>query len=293
MVKVKGEGVGMYDEGAGGAGAGAGIGGVSKRFNLEGLIPLILLVIIGVASLNYFGIIDVPYLPKGTARVQVLFIGEPSLGEKVVLDNLSYFVTYRTRDASTFGNASSEELSQFDLVMLDQSNSANKSLTVALGDALQKYVQKGGKLVIVLNSGIYQSVGFGGYTASDVVNWKANLGNIVPAQCLAGFDGVPTCAEGKEVNVVGRIWSLDYDHPIMRGIEIAPPMGDAPKAFRTLDVTPDEGARTIAYIQGEGIPKTYSAILEKKAFPGGTVVYFNYDPGMTPGILTNTINYLK
>ena len=282
----------MY-EGEEAAGAGPALGAAVKRFNLEGLIPLILLVIIGVASLNYFGLIDVPYLPKGSARVQVLFIGEPSLGERVVLDNLAYFLTYITRAADSFGNASSEELFQYSIVILDQSNSSDKSVTVALGDAIQKYVAKGGKLVVVMNSGIYQSVGFQGYTAADVVGWKATFGKIIPADCVAGHDGVPTCAEGREESVVGRVWQQDFDHPIMQGIEVAPPMGEAPKAMRTLAVQADEGARTIAYIKAENTPKTYPGILEKKHFPMGDVIYFNYDPGMTPGIFKNVIYYLK
>jgi len=166
----------MYPD-DGGADQAAPLGGVARRFNLEGLIPLILLVIIGVASLNYFGVIDVPYLPKGSGHLQVLLIGEPSLGEKVVLDNLAYTLNYRVRDASTFGNGAAEELHQYDIVILDQSNSADKSVTVALGEAIKKYVEKGGKLIVVLNSGIYQSVGLMGMTSTDVVGWKATFGN--------------------------------------------------------------------------------------------------------------------
>ena len=53
----------MYPD-DGGADVVAPMGGAVRRFNLEGLVPLILLVIIGIASLNYFGVIDVPLLPK-------------------------------------------------------------------------------------------------------------------------------------------------------------------------------------------------------------------------------------
>jgi hypothetical protein len=292
------EGVGMYDEGAEGGGPAQAIGGAVKKFNLEGLIPLVLLVIIGIASLNYFGVIDVPYLPKGSERVQVLIIGEPSMGERVALDNLSYFLTYRTRLASSFGNASSEELHQYDIVILDQSNSADKSITVALGDALNQYVAKGGKLIIVLNSGVYQSVGFNGYTASDAIGWKATMGgknakNIVPAECALDSTGVPSCGVGREISVVGRIYRQDFDHMILNGVEIAPPQPEAPLALTTLGVQADEGARTLAYIKAENTPQTYPAILEKKNFPMGTVIYFNYDPGMTQTVFKNTINYLK
>lgn len=283
----------MYDEGGEAGGAPHALGGVAKRMNLEGLIPLILLVIIGVASLNYFGIVDVPYLPKGNDRIQILFIGAPSMGEKIALDRLNYFVNYRVRDAASFGNASSEELHQYDIVFLDQSTMADKSVSVGLGDAIQKYVTKGGKLIVVLNSGIYQSAGFNGYTAADVIGWKATFGTIIPAECVAGSDGVPTCRDGSEISVVGRIWEQVYDHPIMQGIETAPPIGEAPYQLRTLGIQADSGATTLAYIKAENTPQTFPAILEKKSFPLGDVIYFNYDPGLTTGILTNTINYLK
>ncbi|MDD3084115.1 MAG: hypothetical protein PHP82_03770 [Candidatus ainarchaeum sp.] len=280
----------MYDD-AGGADP-APMGGGMPRFNLEGLIPLILLVIIGIASLNYFGVVDIPYLPKGSDHVQLLFIGEPSLGEKVVLDNLSYMLTYRIRDARTFGIGASEELSQYSMVILDQSLT-DKSVSVSLGEALENYVNKGGKLIVVQNSGIYQSVGLGGSVATDVVGWKATFGNVMPAECVLGPTNVPTCAEGQEINVAGRIRRELFNHPIMSGIELTPPEGQQPYQLRTFNIQANEGAKRIAYVQSEGTPMTYPAILEKKSFPFGTVIYFNYDPGYTPGILTNTIKYLQ
>ncbi len=283
----------MYDDGGAEAGPIAPITGAMKRFNLEGLVPLILLLIIGVASLNYFGVIDIPYLPKGSAHVQVLIIGEPSLGERVVLDNLSYTLTYRIRDAASFGNAAAEELNQYDLVILDQSIVSDKSVTVALAEAIQKYVQKGGNMIVVQNSGIYQSVGFAGLTAKDVVGWKASFGKIIPVECVLGSDNVPTCAEGRQISVVGRIYQQDFDHPIMNGIPMSPPAGDVPYALSTFAVQADEGAKTIAYIKAENTPQSYPAIVEKKNFPFGSVVYFNYDPGLTMGVFKNTIFYLK
>ncbi|HNV01145.1 MAG TPA: hypothetical protein PKK60_01820 [archaeon] len=282
----------MYPD-DGGAESAAPLGGAVRRFNLEGLIPLVLLVIIGIASLNYFGVIDVPFLPKGSSHMQVLVIGAPSAGEKVVLDNLAYMLNYRVREASTFGNAASEELHQYDIVILDQSE-MDKSVSVALGEAIQNYVNKGGKLIVVLNSGIYQNVGLMGLVSTDVIGWKATFGNIMPQDCVLGSDMVPTCHESRALTAVGRIYRQDYDHPIMAGIELTPPAGERPYSMKTFAIQADEGAKTIAYIKAENTPKTYPAILEKKRFPlGGTVIYFNYDAGKTPGVLTNTIKYLK
>jgi hypothetical protein len=277
----------MYDD-DGGAGPAPSGGMGMPKFNLEGLIPLILLIVVGIVALSYFGIIDVPYITQDS-HTQVLFIGEPSVGEKVVLDNLKYSLTYRVRDAASFGNTASEELSQYDIVILDQSMT-NKSVTVALGEAIEKYVNKGGKLILVQNSGIYQNVGLYGAVATDVVGWKATFGNIMPVECSLGSDSIPSCSEGSERTVVGRVIMEDYSHPIMAGIEMSPPAGQAPYTMRLFDIQANEGAKRIAYIKEEGLPRTFPAILEKGFL--GKVIYFNYDPGLTPGILTNTIRYL-
>jgi hypothetical protein len=280
----------MYDDG--GAAGTAPVGGGLPKFNLEGLIPLILLIIIGVASLNYFGVVDIPYLPKGSDHMNVMFIGQPSLGERTVLDNLDYMLTYRIRDAKSFGNGASEELSQYDIVILDQSLT-EKSLSLSLGEAIQTYVQKGGKLIVVMNSGIYQDVGFGGLTAIDAVGWKANFENLIPAECVLGSDNVPSCQEGREVAVSGRIRREDFDHEIMRGVEMAPTADLRPYDLMTLDIRASEGAHRIAYIQSEVTGQSFPAILEKKSFLSGKVIYFNYDPGYTMNIFTRTIKYLE
>jgi hypothetical protein len=281
----------MYDDGAGGAPAPAGVG--MPKINLEGLIPLILLVVIGIASLNYFNVIDIPYLPQDSSHVQVLFLGQPSLGERTVLDSLDYTLTYRIRDPRSFGNAASEELSQYDIIILDQSE-LDKGISVSFGEAVQTYVQKGGKLIVVLNSGIYQSVGLGNAKAIDAVGWKANFDDLVPAECVLGPDNVPTCKEGREVTVIGRIRREDFDHEIMQGIEMTPSADIPPYTLpKVLDIRASEGAHRIAYIQSETTGQTFPAILEKKSFLAGKVIYFNYDPGFTPNIFTRTINYLK
>jgi hypothetical protein len=251
------------------------------------------LVLEGILSLNYFNVVDIPYLPIGGTNIQVMVIGEPSYGEKVVLDNSNYYLTYRVRESDSFYVNAAEELSQYDIVLLDQSQLANKSINTVLAQAIQEYVQKGGKLIVVQNSGIYMDIGLGGAIATDVVGWKANFGNIMPMECAPGTNNVPTCSEGQAVTIVGRIIRQDFDHPIMEGISQSPPEGVMPYTLKTFPVQANEGGKTIAFIKGEGVPKTYPAIIEKKAFPLGTIIYFNYDPGLTPGVLTNTLEYLR
>lgn len=282
----------MYpDEGADVAPAGGGRRGMN--FNLEGLIPLIILVVIGILSLNYFQVITLPYLPQNEGHIQVMVIGNPSAGEKVTLDNSGDLLTYVTRDPTTFYFGAEEELSQYDIVILDQASSPSRSVTTALGKAVETYVKKGGKLIVVQNSGIYQDVGLMGLTAVDVVGWRATFGDIIPADCPLDQDSIPTCSEGKGETVVGRIWRQDIDHPIMAGIQMSPPGDKPPYSMVVYPVQAAEGGKTIAFIKSEVTPKAYPAIIEKKSFPMGKVVYFNYDPGLSPGIFRNTLEYLK
>jgi hypothetical protein len=127
----------------------------------------------------------------------------------------------------------------------------------------------------------------------DVVGWKATFGDIIPADCPLDQDMVPTCQDSKAQTVVGRVWRQDIDHPIMAGIALTPPGDRPPYSAVVYPVQASSGAKTIAFIKGEAVPKAYPAIIEKKSFPLGKVVYFNYDPGLSPGIFRNTLEYLK
>ena len=61
----------------------------------------------------------------------------------------------------------------------------------------------------------------------------------------------------------------------------------------TLSIQANQGATTIAYIKAENTPQSFPAILEKKNFPLGNIIYFNYDAGLTMNVFKNTIMYLK
>ncbi|MEK6959331.1 MAG: hypothetical protein AABW59_04785 [archaeon] len=255
---------------------------------IVGLLIGILIVVLG---LNFFGVIDIEGLPKANSTSHVLIIGEPSVEEKVILDNLSYNFTYNQRSAASFGSTASEELMQYDIVLLDQSSLADKSVTAAFSTGLTNYVKKGGKVIVVKNSGVYFDMGLGN-TSSDVVGWEASFGEIMPVECILGSDTEPVCAEGKEINVVARIRSNDLSSKIMQGIEIAPPVGDTPLELSTFAVQTSNGAKLIATIESENTTARYPAIVEKKSGLG-TIIYFNYNPGLTPGVLKNTLDYLK
>jgi hypothetical protein len=263
-----------------------------KVYLIGGLILLILIlifIIVPMASSNYFGVIDVPGTNDDLS--QVLVIGDLSIGERVVFDNLSHEFNYSTRTAKDLENNSIEELNKYDIILIDQS-ATEKSVSADLGSAINEYVIKGGNLIIIKNSAIKQSLGIGGITAIDSIGWQAIFGDISPAECILLSGNEPSCEDGKELAIVARIIKSGT-HDIMYGIDIAPPVGYEPYSLNVLPIGVNVGAKTIAYFDVENTPATYPAIIEKKSLLSGSVVYFNYDPGFTPTILKNTLNYLK
>ncbi|MCX8189976.1 MAG: hypothetical protein N3F05_01980 [Candidatus Diapherotrites archaeon] len=281
----------MYDEG-GEEQAFAQQGGGFKskvKYHFEGLIPLILLVIVAVLAGAWIGLWDIPGLDFNKPA-KMLIIGKPS---QITLEALGVaskdLVRYTIRDTYYLGLTPEHMLSKYDMVMLDQTNSSFRPyISRQLGSALEEYVRKGGKLIIVGNSGILRS------DAPEAIGWRANMGDISPVDCTADIRGVPSCLQPIKVN--GTIYTLDYEHPIVEGIERVPAVpfeGTIPFEVYNVSVLGNE----IAYIQ-EG---TDMDVMRANWYPGiverrhllGKVVYFNYDPGLTRAILQNTIKYLK
>src|SRR3989338_5541296 len=98
---------------------------------------------------------DLP--PAGGAEkpATLLIIGNPSRDTMEVLSRnreLVYPIT--TRSAEAVSRNAVQQLGQYDIVLLDQSQQSNKEVSRALGEAMQRYVNSGGKLITVLDSGI-------------------------------------------------------------------------------------------------------------------------------------------
>ena len=282
----------MYPEDSGGEPAPAGgvRGNVTR--NLEALIPLILIVIIAAFLGHRFGLWDIPFL-GGQDQVQMLVIGQPSVDLVADLDNQNDLVYYRVRNASDLDTAPQDQLAQYDIVLLDQHLGATpyeKSISRTLGEALENYVKTGGKLVVVMDSGIYRSGGiYGTAVATDVVGWKATFGDIIPVECDLGQSSIPTCKE--PIATQGKLHRIDFDHKIMEGIEVAPADPRyGPLSLITFKVKPT--GSLVAQIKHVSTAANYPGIVEKKLLIG-KVIYFNYDPATTPGIWQNTLEYLR
>ncbi len=282
----------MYPEEAGAEPAQVGGARRGVTRNLEALIPLILIVIIAAFLGHKFGLWTIPFL-GGSEQVQMLVIGQPSVDLLADLDNQRDLVYYRVRNASDLDAAPQEQLAQYDIVLLDQHlglSPYEKSVSRALGEALENYVRTGGKLVIVMDSGIYRSGGiYGTGTASDVIGWKATFGDVIPVECDLATNDIPTCTQ--PIATVGKIYRLDFDNRIMEGIEVAPADPRyGPLSLITFKVKPT--GNQVAYIKHIATASHFPAIVEKNLLIGKSI-YFNYDPAMTPGIWQNTLEYLR
>jgi len=282
----------MYPEEAGAEGApAAGMKSKVTR-NLEALIPIILIIIIAAFLGHRFGLWNIPFL-GGQEQVQMLVIGQPSVDLQADLDNQRDLVYYRVKDAADLDAAPADQLAQYDLVLIDQHLGATpyeKSISRTLGEALENYVRTGGKLIVVMDSAIYRSGGiYGTGVATDVIGWRATFGDIIPVECDLGQNDLPTCTN--PIVTVGKVHRLDFDSPIMEGIEVAPADPRyGPLTLITFDVKPT--GTQVAYIKHIATASHYPGIVEKKLLVG-KVIYFNYDPAITPGIWQNTLEYLR
>ncbi|MAG22436.1 MAG: hypothetical protein CL943_04005 [Candidatus Diapherotrites archaeon] len=287
----------MYPEGDAGAAPAADYGydeGIKSKItrNLEGLIPLILIVIIAVFLLNRFDVVDIPFFEE-SEPIQMLVIGQPSAQMLAMLDQDKDLIYARIRDAASINVAPEEQLAQYDMVVLDQhigTTAYDHSVSRQVGEALENYVKTGGKLVVIMDSGIYRSGGiYGTGIASDIIGWTATFGEIIPAECDRAQNDVPTCKQ--PIHTVGRVYRNDFDHRIMQGIEVAPADPSYPPlTLFTFDVKPT--GNQVAYIKNEVTQSYYPAIVEKRLIMGKSL-YFNYDPALTPGIWQNTLEYLR
>ncbi len=282
----------MYPEEAGAEPpAGGGIRtGVTR--NLEALIPLILIVIIAAFLGHRFGLWEIPFL-GGSEQVQMLVIGQPSIDLLADLDNQRDLVYYRVKNASDLDMAPQQQLAQYDIVLLDQHLGATpyeKSVSRTLGEAIENYVRTGGKLIVVMDSGIYRSGGiYGTGVAADVIGWRATFGDIIPVECSLEANDIPSCKQ--PIATMARIHMIDFDHKIMEGIEVAPADPRyGPLSIITFNVRPT--GNHIAQIKHIATASNYPGIVEKRLLIG-KAIYFNYDPAITPGIWQNTLEYLR
>lgn len=255
------------------------------KYSLEGIIPLILIIVIIAFLGHQFGFWHIPGLTD-RGPMQMLIIGSPSDDFKDVLNQSKDLVRYQVRDADRLKTNPKDVLAQFDVVVLDQHMESEKDVSRQLGEAIQDYVASGGKFILIMDSGIRRT------NDSAILGWEATFGDIVPVTCdIVGEDEQASCT--RRVHVTGRIYRDDFKHPIMKGIEFAPREEGYNYYFETLPV--NIRGNQIAWIEMypyESESEQYPAIVEKKLVIGKSL-YFGYDPGIAKGIFDATLKYLR
>jgi len=249
------------------------------------VLVLIVLVVFGSIILSWLGYFDIPGIDTGPA--DLLIIGSPSLETIEVLDNSKDLVQYRViEDVESFRTNPKDKIAQYDIIMLDQTNSEGKALPSQLGEELRGYVLRGGELIVVKDSGIYNT------DALELVGWKANFtSEIVPVECIMTADNYPSCTT--PVNLTAELERADFDHKIMMGIEKIPALPTDPYLYvEVLPIALANNGHEIATIRDAQSTKYYPGIVEKRELLGKSV-YFNYNPGFTPGVFRNTLKYLS
>ncbi len=283
-----------------------------KQFKyLEGLLPLILLLVLGfflALKMGFLG--DVAAYLGMTKPVTVLILtDQPDAPEikatvNVLTSDLARYLNIQPQPLKFKGTDTiyASTLSEYDVVMLYQVD--DKTLNVQTREELAKYVERGGKLIIVKDSGTYLPGAQLGMSGTTFVGWYKIGASGDPAKSYVPVTcGVTSCEHAE--NVAGRIVSYRPEHPIMDGIRRIPPEEDAYLNFPDIVTNvhlAQSGGTIVALIeevaaQQNATPmseSTYPAIVVRELLPpGGTVVYFNYDPYITPVLLVNTIDWLS
>ncbi len=260
--------------------------------HLEGLIPLILILIIGFFLAVRFDVIGsqtpiigtvVDVFSIGEGKTKMLVVGSTSQEVIDILNDNRDIIDYDLKDTFTLERNPTEQLANYKIVMLDQSQEANKEVSKKLGEGIEKFVKNGGRLIIVADSGIRRPDTF------DVIGWRNTFGDVVPVDCDRIINDQPTCTN--RLLVRGKLFRQDEDSQILKGIDIFPADPNLNATFEVFDV--GVSGRELAYIQSSGIDKkTYPAIVEKNLVIGKSL-YFNYNPGITRGIFESTLDYLR
>jgi len=274
---------------------------------LEGLLPLILLVILGIFIAAKMGMIDLSFIPGFSKTIRVLILtDDPTAPDITSLINVLTYQYPRYQHIEVTKMALSpmrriyaSNLSDYKVVILYETKS--KMLSLSQREELYKYVKNGGNLIVVLDSGTYMPkfdyYGTPGDTSPVWTGWKDKyMGAIMPVTCDTPTD----CSLSSTGSA--RIATLTPEHPIMGGMEFYPETG-APLALHYIPgIVESANGTTIADVEivnaagglspNSTVKATYPGIVVSTNIMGGKVVFFNYEPQKTPIILINTIEWL-
>jgi hypothetical protein len=283
-------------------------GGYGRKRYMEGLIPLIILVLIAIVLLGkttnvFCGVPGLSAIFCGTQIVNIAVIGDfngvegdyqtnlvaPEL--KALLDGplgKSYNMYYATYAPSTFVYAQEALLQNYDMVILV----GDQAFTRPVKDAVGRYISGGGKLVVIGDAGVRDP------DDPLYIGWGGGMFDNFPVRVSPNADIDSPIELSSPV-----IQIADIGHPIVRGYGVTlnlEEVVDKPNCsanLNLLDVTPTGGG-IVAILSGDadGTRTDVPGIVESSAgffgLGGGTVIYFAYDPGCTPNMWISAAGYI-
>jgi hypothetical protein len=247
-------------------------GGRRRFHNVEGVLPLILLVVIVFFVLQFLHVLPcvIPVGCGGGANVIVLGVPSQAVvttlsGKEASTKGISYPINFDPSFVTL------DMLKNYQVVILQ----GDPYFDMNTREVLKQYVDAGGKLIVVGDAGSKHP------TYANVAGWAwpSDQGIPVPAQIVGEWAGYSDVSYGASLR-----WA-DPNHPIVKGLKLVGATTQTP----TQVVKVTSKGKVIAAIEtNEG---TMPAIIEGGSGFGNTM-YFAYDPGQTPEILLTTVKYL-
>jgi len=267
----------------------------------ETIIPIILIILFLLFfAISFMGIStqDIPLIGGflsdiiGVDKPEILVIGNPlPITQDVILNRADFKNDYRfsrPTDPQRLDRNPIDFIKKYDVVYIDQTDSASKHIPAALADALKRYVNSyGGKVIIVGNSAI-QITG-----RTDLMGWLAVFGSgLAPVDCQLDEIGTRSCENPEMIRGVLR--NMSYSNKYLEGFDQIPPSATLatalPLTVYNVDVLGDEWVSIDNLQLGGG---TFTGVVVKSTITGGKVVYFNYDEvGIAPGLFDMILKYL-
>lgn len=288
--------------------------------HLEGIIPIIILLIIGVVIAAQMGWISgIPFLDGlfGPQDVHIAVIGDlegrethvesptvvsaPELKDFMDSDLARTYGLYYEQFEPALARYSGDQLlDQFDMVIL----AGEREFSRPVKDAIGEYIRGGGKMVVIGDAAIEDPDDplQLGWAAGDMhgrmpVRLARDVDLDDPDTLIADSGGENRTGEDRTLNFI------DINHPIVEraGYGLSANLEDLQEdrqrcvePIRTIKVLPV--GTTITLMRGmdpeTNTTRTEPAMVESGTPFGGRVMYFSFDPGCTTGLWIETVNYL-
>ncbi len=248
-------------------------GGGRRFHSIEGVLPLILLIVIAFFVLQFLGVIPciIPIGCGGEANVLVIGVPSPDVvrvlsGKEAQMKGIHYPINFEPDYVTV------EMLRNYQVVILQ----GDPYFDMNTREAIKQYVDGGGKLIVVGDAGSKHPE----YSNVAGWAWPAGQGIPVPAELIGEWAGWSDVAYGSDLR------PADINHPIAKGIKLIGAQLNMPSQIWKV-ISKGKVIYAIDTV-GEG---TVPAIIEGNSGLG-TVMYFAYDPGQTPALLLTTVSYL-